>query len=581
MTRLYQFFVSTLLFSALVGSDPASAADRVALVIGNGAYHKVPTLPNPTRDAADISKALERLNFRVTQLSNASAADIRRAIVEFGRNTEGADMAVVFYAGHGMEVGGENWLIPSDAELRSDTDIESEAVSLRSISLQVSKARQLGLIILDACRNNPFAAKMQRSLRTRAVARGLAPTEPTDNVLVAYAARDGTTANDGDGRNSPFTTALLRNIETPGLEISFLFRNVRDEVMSATKREQQPFVYGSLSKEAIYLKPPATTSAPSKPIPSDAAPTTEDERVWKAIRFSSDAGLYESFLNRYAYSPHVSEARQRLADLKSKQVAAIAPPVLTADQNAARDIPRLLVGELRRVGCSRGLNDENWNVGAQRSLRLFNENPKTNFDAQVASLDALNAVRGRKDRVCPLTCERGYKAKGDDCVEVVCEAGFKIGDNNSCEKEQFKQPTSNSAEDKKRNIFTPDDAQRVAGFGAQFEFKMPPFAIGETKADVPESLAKFVGIWSSKIGFGGGKGRRTMLIVTEVSNKLALGFYLWGPPTKLSWDKGPAGYISFAKNIDGGVLRFNSGDFPLEAKISGQDAMTVRSTNLT
>jgi hypothetical protein len=118
-----------------------------------------------------------------------------------------------------------------------------------------AEKRQLGLVILDACRNNPFAAKMQRSLRTRAVTRGLAPTEPTDNVLVAYAARDGTTANDGDGRNSPFTAALLRNIETPGLEISFLFRNVRDEVMSATKRDQQPFVYGSLSKEAIYLKP--------------------------------------------------------------------------------------------------------------------------------------------------------------------------------------------------------------------------------------------------------------------------------------------------------------------------------------
>jgi hypothetical protein len=102
---------------------------------------------------------------------------------------------------------------------------------------------------------------MQRSLRPRAVTRGLAPTEPTDNVLVAYAARDGTTANDGDGRNSPFTTALLRNIETPGLEISFLFRNVRDEVMLATKREQQPFVYGSLSKEAIYLKLPASPTS--------------------------------------------------------------------------------------------------------------------------------------------------------------------------------------------------------------------------------------------------------------------------------------------------------------------------------
>lgn len=198
-----------------------------------------------------------------------------------------------------MEVSGENWLIPVGAELRSDTDIESEAISLRSVSLQVSKARKLGLVILDACRNNPFAAKMSRSLSTRAVARGLAPTEPSDNVLIAYAARDGTTASDGDGRNSPFTASLLRHIETPGLEISFLFRRVRDDVMAATRREQQPFVYGSLSKEEIYLRAPvASAQAPvaSAPAPADAA---EDEKFWLAIQTSTVAGLYEEFLTRY------------------------------------------------------------------------------------------------------------------------------------------------------------------------------------------------------------------------------------------------------------------------------------------
>ncbi|MCK1284098.1 caspase family protein [Bradyrhizobium sp. 44] len=244
-------------FALTFTTSPAISAERVALVIGNGGYKRVPALPNPTQDAADISQVLERLGFRVSQLSNATAADMRKAIVEFGRNAEGSSMALVFYAGHGMEVGGENWLIPTDAELRSDADIESEAVSLRSVNQQVSKARQLGLVILDACRNNPFAAKMKRSLATRAVARGLVATEPTDNVLVAYAARDGTTASDGDGRNSPFTAALLRHLETPGLEISLLFRRVRDDVMTATKREQQPFVYGSLSKEEIYLSPRA------------------------------------------------------------------------------------------------------------------------------------------------------------------------------------------------------------------------------------------------------------------------------------------------------------------------------------
>jgi uncharacterized caspase-like protein len=261
------------------------------------------------------------LNFKVTLLKNATAQDMRKAVVDFGRMAEGSEMAVVFYAGHGMEVGGENWLIPVSAELRTDADIESEAVSLRSISLQVSKARQLGLVILDACRNNPFAAKMKRSIGTRSIDRGLAPTEPTDNVLIAYAARDGTTASDGDGRNSPFTTALLHHIETPGLEISFLFRRVRDDVMAATKREQQPFVYGSLSKEEIYLKAPAI-STPIKPATAPVATApTEDEKFWRAIETSTVAGLFQEYLSRYPGGAHVTEARQRIKDLDVTQVA--------------------------------------------------------------------------------------------------------------------------------------------------------------------------------------------------------------------------------------------------------------------
>jgi len=305
--------------------QPALAQARVALVIGNGAYEKVPELPNPTQDAADIGRALERLGFKVTQIKNATAQAMRNAMMEFGRTAEGSEMGVVFYAGHGMEVGGENWLIPIGAELRSDADIENEAVSLRSISLQVSKARKIGLVILDACRNNPFAAKMKRSISTRAVVRGLAPTEPSENVLIAYAARDGTTAGDGDGRNSPFTTALLHHIETPGLEISFLFRRVRDDVMTATKREQQPFVYGSLSKEEIYLKA-AVAAVQASPAPAPVPPVrTEDEQFWQAIQTSNVAGLYEEFLSRYPRSNHVADARQRIRDLKAKEIAAIAP----------------------------------------------------------------------------------------------------------------------------------------------------------------------------------------------------------------------------------------------------------------
>jgi hypothetical protein len=231
----------------------AQAQSRIALVIGNSTYRNVPALPNPANDAREIGASLERIGFSVTRVANGSFDDIRRALLDFSRRSRGADMAVLFYAGHGIEVGGENWLIPVDAELKSDTDTEHEAISLRSVVLAVAGARELGLVILDACRNNPFVAKMQRSIRTRAVERGLTRVEPADNVLVAYAAKDGTTAADGAGQHSPFTVALLKHIETPGLEVSFLFRQVRDDVMAATQREQQPFIYGSLSKQAIYL----------------------------------------------------------------------------------------------------------------------------------------------------------------------------------------------------------------------------------------------------------------------------------------------------------------------------------------
>ena len=243
--------------AALAGlaAAPATAdGRRVALVIGNSAYRNVPTLPNPANDAGDVAAALKRLGFAVNLIINGSFDEMRRALIALGRDAADADMAAVFFAGHGMEINGDNWLIPVDAELQKDTDAASEAISLGSVMLQVSNTSSLGLVILDACRNNPFAAKMRRSLAMRAADRGgLGRIEPVGNVLVAYAARDGTTALDGDGRNSPFTTALLHNIERPGVEVTFMFRSVHDDVMEATANAQQPFVYGSLSRKAIYL----------------------------------------------------------------------------------------------------------------------------------------------------------------------------------------------------------------------------------------------------------------------------------------------------------------------------------------
>ena len=306
------FILGLGVLAALTGFavSPALAdGKRVALVIGNSTYRNVPTLPNPANDGADIAAALTRLGFAVTLVTNASFDQMRRGLIAFGRDAAGADMAAVFFAGHGMEISGENWLIPVDAELKKDTDAANEAVSLRSVILQVSNTTSLGLVVLDACRNNPFVAKMSRSLALRAViGGGLGRIEPIGNVLVAYAARDGTTALDGDGRNSPFTAALLHNIETPGVEVTFMLRNVRDDVMEVTRNEQQPFVYGSLSRKAIYLAgqpssadqvaanqanaTPADASAPSRvaPAPSSLAIDPALVGTWE-IMVPSDRGM--------------------------------------------------------------------------------------------------------------------------------------------------------------------------------------------------------------------------------------------------------------------------------------------------
>jgi len=431
--------------------ETALGASRVALVIGNGAYQKVETLPNPPNDATDIAASLGRLGFSVRTLTDARFEDMRRGLIEFGREAREADMAVVFFAGHGMEIGGENWLIPIDAELRNDTDAENEAVSLRAVMLQVANARGLGLVILDACRNNPFAAKMTRSIRTRAVASGLARTEPTDNVLVAYAAKDGTTATDGAGRNSPFTTALLNNLEKPGLEVTFMFRNVRDEVMGATKREQQPFVYGSLSKEAIYLKSPPSTAAAAGAPPAAVPP---DELLWSTIRESKVSALFEEFLRRFPNSARAPEARTRLAEAQKATPAQARVALQTPAANAG--------------------------------------------------------------------------ASGSDTAQ----AG---------------------------GLFTGQDAQRVAAIASQHQIPLPQFRINRPDAKVPSDVRRFVGIWATKIAFGGGRGRQTMIIITDVdADRRVVGYWAFGPPTPTTADQNPANSFAFTGRIEGDTLHFEN-----------------------
>src|ERR1700751_5286794 len=242
---------------------PAYAEKRVALVIGNSAYEKVARLPNPANDAALVADPLKSAGFDNVDLQrDLKIADMRRTLRDFIAKSRDADVAGVYYAGHGIEVDGGNSLIPVDAVLESDTDIYDETMSLERVLVSVEPARKLRLVILDACRDSPFTRSMKRTLASRAGGRGLAKVEPTSpNTLIAFASKAGSTASDGDGKNSPFTKALVNHVVKPGLDLRRAFGYVRDDVLKNTGNKQEPYVYGSLGGDDVPLvaaKPVAT-----------------------------------------------------------------------------------------------------------------------------------------------------------------------------------------------------------------------------------------------------------------------------------------------------------------------------------
>jgi tetratricopeptide (TPR) repeat protein len=223
---------------------------RMALVIGNSAYKSAAVLANARNDAGAVAEAFRNVGFKSVRLEHdLDREKLINALRLFARESATADWAVVYYAGHGIEVAGVNYLIPVDAKLETDRDIGFETVQLESVMTAVDGAKKLRLVILDACRDNPFLRTMTRSVdRTRSIGRGLAKVEPDSGHLIVYAAKHGQVALDGtgDGKNSPFVAALIKNLPKPGIEIRKLFDMVRDDVMASTKRRQQPFTYGSV-----------------------------------------------------------------------------------------------------------------------------------------------------------------------------------------------------------------------------------------------------------------------------------------------------------------------------------------------
>ena len=321
----------------------ALAAPRVALVIGNASYAHAPALANPLSDAADVGAALGRLGFEVTRLENADRASLWRGLKDFALAASASEVAVVFYAGHGIEVDQRNFLVPVDARLASDQDVEFEAVPLELVSRAVERASGLRLVILDACRENPFAMKMQRSGATRSIGRGLARVAPPGETLVAYAAKEGTLAADGDGRNSPYSEALIAYLEEPGLEVGLMFRKVRDAVLASTGGRQEPFVYGSLSSRGAYLAgtgptPASTTASSAGQAPAvdleAVGPTTEQQakQAYEAAERINTVMAFKAVVRRFPESIYADLSRAQIEKLSEPEAQAAS--VATASAGA-------------------------------------------------------------------------------------------------------------------------------------------------------------------------------------------------------------------------------------------------------
>ena len=509
----------SLCFFIWLTCGSAHAERRVALVIGNSAYEKVARLGNPTSDAVLVAETLKAAGFDLVDLRrDLKVADMRRALRDFIEQSRDAEVAVVYYAGHGIEVDGVNYLVPIDAVLERDTDIYDEALSLDRVLVAVEPAKKLRLVVLDACRDSPFSKVMKRTLASRAIGRGLAKVEPSSpNTLIAFASKAGSTALDGDGKNSPFTAAMVHQITRPGLDLRKAFGYVRDEVLKSTANRQEPYVYGSLGGDDLSLVPAAAAPSPTGPQGDPQTAIRRDYELalqlgthdgWEAFLSQYPDGFYANLARAHAKKIAAEEARALAAEKarvaeqervrlaaegarqfeiekaaaaakaaeqariaaekvkqieqdkaaaaerarlaaqekaaqeqairekasreKNQQVAALPPSVETEQVSA--ETARALQAELRRVGCNVGVVDGVWGEPSQTALVLFNKHAGMKLNVSVATTDALDAVKNKSGRICPLICENGYRAEGDRCAKITCRKGYVLNDENECEK---------------------------------------------------------------------------------------------------------------------------------------------------
>jgi uncharacterized caspase-like protein len=367
-----RFFIAALSIATFLISGNAAFADkRVAFVVGNAAYRNVAQLPNPAIDAGSMARVLRNVGFDVVEGVNLSRDAMTAKLLEFGKKAEGADVAVFFYAGHGIAIDGTNYLLPVDADLKSEMDVKLGAAINVDLTLeQTMSDAKVKLVFLDACRDNPFAAKIRSAKATRSVnvATGLAEMKSGEGTLIAFATGPGQTALDGQGgTNSPFTRALIANIAQPGVEIQQAMTKVRAQVNEETGKNQLPWGHTNLIG-SVYLNPaaaPAEVAAEAPNTPAVAASVTSDVELefWRSVKDSNKPEELNAYLTNYPGGTFRPLALARIASLQDgpstatrNLTAGIEPATFTEDANQAsedqigldknqrRDVQRRLTG---------------------------------------------------------------------------------------------------------------------------------------------------------------------------------------------------------------------------------------------
>jgi uncharacterized caspase-like protein len=313
-----------MLFSA----DAALADKRVAFVVGNGAYKNVAQLPNPPIDAKAMAATLRNVGFEVIEGTNLTRDTMTAKLLDFGKKAQGADVAVFYYAGHGIAISGTNYLLPIDADIKSEMDVKLGAAINVDVTLdQTMGDAKVKLVFLDACRDNPFAAKIKaNTTRSVAVGQGLAEMKSGEGTLIAFATGPGQTALDGqEGTNSPFTRALIAHITEPGIEIQQAMTEVRAQVSDETSKGQLPWGHTNLTG-SVYLNPaapPPATTAAAAPAPSgttpalaSTAPNADVElEFWRSVKDSKKPEELNAYLSSYPNGQFRSLALARIAEL--------------------------------------------------------------------------------------------------------------------------------------------------------------------------------------------------------------------------------------------------------------------------